>query len=662
MASTKQREFKAETRKVLNILTHSLYTNKEIFLRELVSNASDALDKLRFMQGRGEAPRAPELPLEIRLHVDKVQGTLTITDTGIGMTEEELIANLGTIAKSGSEAFASDMKAQKEQNGSEQAAEAEQADTEQVIESDQQGSQDAAGLIGRFGIGFYAVFMVADKVTVTSRPAFGDAVAHVWSSDGEGSFTVTPADPHDTIERGTTITAYIKESEKDFLEQYRLESIIRNHSSFIGFPIFLEDEHLNTTPALWREPKFSITKEQYAQFYSFLTYDQKPPLETVHLSVDAPVQFSALLFIPESDSQHFGVLRDKWGLDLYVHRVLIERENKLILPEFLAFLKGVVDTEDLPLNISRETLQDNIVLRKIAQTVTKQALTHLENMAEKNPEAYATFWKHHGHIFKLGYSDFVHRERIAKLLRFNASSHQDASALTSLTDYIARAKQGQKEIWYLAAPNREAAKVSPYLEVFAKKGLEVLFLYEPVDEFALETLGTFENFTFKAIEHADPASFEAFNDVEEETKLPPLDGDALTAFEALLGTIKTVLGDKIKDVRVSKRLADSPACLASPDDGITSSMDKIMRVLQKDDSVPQKILEVNRDHPLMRTLLRIHKANSADPQLTPMIQTLFDATLLLDGFMQDPYTFASRTTKFLENASAWYAEVKRVDE
>lgn len=644
MTTPESHEFRAETRKVLNILTHSLYTNKEIFLRELISNASDALDKLRFLQSRGENPRGEALPLEIRIDVDKVQNTLTITDTGIGMSEGEMIENLGTIAKSGSEQFVVNMA--KSTPNAEQSS-----DTSET-------APDAANLIGRFGIGFYAVFMVADKVEVTSRPAFGDSVAHVWTSDGTGTFTVTEAPADETLPHGTRVRAFIKDSDKEFLEQYRLEGIIRKHSSFIAFPVMLEGTRVNTTPALWREPKFSITKEQYADFYKFSTYDHQGPLDTLHLSVDAPVQFSALLFIPDADSDHFGAFRDKWGLDLYVRRVLIERENKHLLPDFLAFLKGVVDTEDLPLNISRETLQENIVLRKIAQTITKQALTYLEKLAENTPELYNAFWKHHGRILKLGYGDPLHRDRIAKLLRFNSSTMTDAEGLTSLDDYISRAKEGQKEIWYLAAPGREAAKVNPHLELFNKKGLEVLFLYEPVDEFALESLGKFGEFTFKAIEHADNATFDAFKDTEQSPTVPPLNGENLTAFEALLTTVQTVLGDKVKDVRVSHRLADSPACLVAADEGVTSSMDKIMRVLQKDDSIPKKIFEVNRDHPMLRTFLRIHKANPTDPQLASMINTLFDTTLLLDGFLQDPHALAARTTRLLENASAWYAEVK----
>ena len=628
-------EFRAETRKVLNILTHSLYSNREIFLRELVSNASDALDKLRFLQSREQqnTVRNPELPLEISITVDKVQNCLTLSDTGIGMTHDEMVENLGTIAHSGSEAF--------------------------LKEYVQGEASDASNIIGRFGIGFYSVFMVADKVEVTSLPALGDAPAWRWTSDGSGTFTMEQVDATD-LRRGTTIRAFLKEDDKEFLEKYRLEGIIRTHSSFIPFPILVDGERVNTTPALWREPKFSIKKEQYDEFYTFLTYDQKAPLDVLHLSVDAPVQFNALLFIPNVTQDYFGAYREHWGLDLYARRVLIQRENKELIPDYLAFLRGVVDTEDLPLNISRETLQENMVLRKIAQTVTKQTISHLEKMAKDKPDDYAAFWKLHGKIFKLGYSDFVNKDRITPLLRFNSSAKDDADGLTSLDEYISRARESQKEIWYVAAPSREAAKVNPHSEVFRRKGLEVLYLYEPVDEFALESLGSYKDYTFKAVEHADGALLDSFADTDEKPKSEPLSNEELNAFDTLLSTIRTVLGEQIKDVRVSHRLADSPACLVAPDEGVTSSMDKLMRVLQKDDSIPQKVFEVNRDHPLLRTMLKIAKADASDPQLAAMIQNLFDTTLLLDGYLKDPHALATRTTKLLEQAGAWYADIKKL--
>lgn len=635
-------EFRAEVRKVLNIITNSLYTNREIFLRELVSNASDALDKLRFQQNRGSAPRAPELPLEIRITTDKDAKTLTITDTGIGMTRDELVENLGTIARSGSEQFLADLAAE--------SAEKKEGD----------GTPDASNIIGRFGVGFYAVFMVADKVEVTSRPAFEDVPAYTWTSDGLGTFTVTEA-RDDAVQRGTVITAHLKEDAAEFLEKYRCESIIRKHSAFIPFPVFVDGDQINTTPALWREPKFSVTKEQYAEFYKFLTYDGKDPLDTLHLSVDAPVQFNALLFIPDTAQDFFGADRDRWGLDLYARRVLIQRENKELLPEYLGFLKGVVDTEDLPLNISRETLQENVLLRKIQQTITKQTLNHLEKLAESDKEKYNTFWLRHGRIFKLGYHDFVNRDRVAGLMRFNSSIHENAEELTSLDEYMARGKEGQKTIWYVASPTREAARLNPHLEVFRRKGLEVLFLYEPIDEFVMEGLSTYKEWTLKAVEHADDAALKDFSDTgEEQPKAAPLDDEDVTRFDALLARIKDILGDKVKEVRVSHRLADSPACLVSPDGGMTSSMEKLLRVMNKDDTVPQKVLEVNRDHPLLRTLLRIHKANPEDAMLTEMVQGLYDTSLLLDGYLKDPQALAGRTNKLMEQAGAWYAELRKL--
>jgi molecular chaperone HtpG len=634
-------EFRAEVRKVLNIITHSLYTNREIFLRELLSNASDALDKVRFLQNRGDSVREPELPLEIAVTVDKLAKTLTSTDSGIGMSREEMVENLGTIARSGSEQFLQDLAVSAKEK--------------------ENGQDDAANIIGRFGIGFYSVFMVADKVEVSSRSALDDVAAYVWSSDGEGAFTVTPAE--DGPARGTEIKAYLKEDALEFLEKYRLEGIIRRHSAFIPFAVKVENEQVNTTPALWREPKFSISTEQYAEFYQFLTHDTNAPLDTLHLSVDAPVQFNALLFIPDT-AQHdfFGAARDHWGLDLYVKRVLIQRENKDLLPEYLGFLKGVVDTEDLPLNISRETLQENVLLRKIQQTVTKQALTHLERLAAADKaEAYAQFWKLHGKIFKLGYHDYVHRERVAALMRFNSSIHDTGEAFCSLDDYTGRAKEGQKDIWYLAAPGREAAKLNPHGELFHKKGIELLYLFEPIDEFVVEGLGKYKDFTFRSVESAKDDALDAFDDAADAAapKTRELAEEELPAFDALIAGMKDILGDKVKDVRVSHRLADSPACLVSPE-GMTSSMEKLLRVMHKDETVPQKVLEINRDHPLARALLRIHKADAQDPLLGDMVQALFDNCLLMDGYLKDPHALAARANSLLERAGQWYAELRKL--
>lgn len=641
MPGSEQREFRAEVRKVLNILTNSLYTNREIFLRELVSNASDALDKLRYRANRGETPRLPDTPLEIRITLNKDAKTLTIADTGVGMTAEELADNLGTIARSGSEEFLADLPQQEGREGE---------------------PADASNIIGRFGVGFYSVFMVAEKVEVTSRPAFadGEPAAWRWTSDGLGTFTVEECADAEPA-RGTVIVAHLKEDAAEFLESYRVQSVIRKHSAFVPFPVLVDGERVNTQPALWREPKSSIKQEDYTAFYKHLTYDSADPLDVLHISVDAPVQFNALLYIPAATQDFFGADRDFWGLDLYARRVLIQHRNKEVIPDWLAFLKGVVDTEDLPLNISRETLQENRVLMKISQTITRQMLGHLEKMAKERPEVYEQFWKLHSKIFKLSYQDFALRERVAALMRFNSSRLDDGDALTGLEDYMSRAPEGQKTFWYLSAPNREAARLSPHLERFRKKGIEVLFLYEPVDEFVMEGLGTYKEWNFKAVENAADDALDAFADKENETpSVTPLSEDDSRSFDDLLKRIKEILGDRVTDVRISHRLADSPAVLVSPDGGMTSSMEKLFRAMHKDDSVPVKALELNRDHPLLRSLLRIFKADPQDKALAGMAELLFEGCLLREGYVKDPQALAGHANALMEQAAAWYTEVRKI--
>lgn len=660
MAKTKKHSFRAETQKVLSILTHSLYTNREIFLRELLSNASDALDKLRFLQSKGEPIRDAGLPLEIRISVNKDEGVLQIADTGLGMTEAELIDNLGTIAKSGSEQFLKDMEA--EAPSGDNAAKTD--DETGSGASEGKGATQASEIIGRFGIGFYSVFMVAESVDVISRSALGDEPPYLWSSTGSGSFTVKPLEEDEaaTFTRGTVIRARLKDDAKEFLDKNRLESAIRRHSNFLPFSIYLEDEQVNTTSALWREPKFSITQQQYADFYSYLTYDDKAPLDVLHLSVDAPVQFNALIFIPDSQQDYFGEQREQWGLDLYVRRVLIERSNSELIPQYLAFLKGVVDTEDLPLNISRETLQENIVLRKISQTVIKQVFSHLEKMAETDKDKYERFWKLHGKYFKFAFNDFTNRDRMAPLMRFS-SSHSDAdgtaSGLTSLDQYLARAKDGQNEIWYVAAPSPEAAKVNPHMERFRRKGIEVLYLLEPVDEFALESLGKYKDHAFKSVEQAESKDLEAFADLDETPAAKALNDEEKDSFGKLLERMKTILGDRVTDIRVSDRLSGSPAVLVSPD-GMSSSMEKLIRVMQKSDAVPQKTLEVNPDHPLMRALLKIHTDNAENSLLPELVDSLFDNVQLLDGYLGDPYLMADRALKLMDKAASWYVDLLKL--
>jgi molecular chaperone HtpG len=632
-------EFKTEIRQLLDILIHSLYTQKEIFLRELISNASDALDKRRWASGASaeEAEAGPDA--EIRITTDKAAGVLTIADTGIGMTREELIANIGTIAHSGSAEFVRAMAENKEG------------------EKGQDAAKTMEGLIGRFGVGFYSVYMAADEVTVTTRP-HGAAQGHAWTSDGQGSYTIE--DLGADVPEGTSVRIALKpDLAEQFTDPEALKRIIKRHSNFVAHPIYVDGERVNTVPALWREPKFQVRKEQYDEFYQFLTYDTDEPLSVIHTAVDAPVQFSALLFIPKHSRDPFGMGRDDWGLDLFVRRVLIQKQNKDLVPEWLSFVKGVVDTEDLPLNISRETLQDNLLIRKIQSSVVKTVIAELVKMAETDKDTYNLFWDAHSEILKGGCQDYAHKDKLAPLLRFNSSVHEDHLELTSFDEYIARAKAGQKEIYFLFGPSREACRLSPHAEIFRKKGIEVLYLFEPIDEFVMDALRDFDGHALVAAEHADMATLDGFENLERDETATPLNDDQKTTLDKLLARIKDVLGEAVTEVRVSRRLSGSPVCLANPDGNVTSSMDKIMRVISKDTSIPKKVLEVNPDHALVRNMLTIYEKDANDPFIDQAANQLFESALLLEGYLTDPHALVGRVQDLLTKSSGWYVDARK---
>lgn len=625
-------EFKAEVKELLNILVHSLYTNREIFLRELVSNASDALDKLRFQSTKGVEIANGDLPYEIAITFDKDKNILYVKDTGIGLTDEEIIKNIGTIAKSGSAEFIKQVSDSKESVGN---------------------------IIGKFGVGFYSVFMVADQVVITSKSYKPDAKPIRWASDGLGSYTLDILD--EDISRGTSIEIHLKEDAKEFVEKYRIENIIKTHSNFIQFPILVEGEKVNKLTAIWREPKSNITKEQYNEFYKFLSYDNEEPLKTIHVSVDAPIQFTGLMFIPGKNFDFFGSQRDDYGLDLYVRRVLIQHKNKDLLPEYLSFVKGVVESEDLPLNISRETLQENVIFNKISNSVTTQVLNNLKKMAEEDAELYKKFWTEHGKIFKIGYGDYSNHDKFMELLRFNSSANTDATEITSLDEYVKRLKADQKNIYYVFGSSRDAVLLDPHMEIFRKKGIEVLFLYDPADEFVISSLGTYKEYEFKSVEQADLKKLEEFEDVEKsEDKNEKLSDDESKLLDNLLTKIKEILGDKITEVKISQRLDKSPACLVNPDDSMSSSMQKIMQIMNKDASVPKKSMEINKDHKLIRNLIKVYKANNDDNYITEVVEQLYDTSLLLEGYLADPHKLVGRINAMLEESSNWYTQVKNI--
>ncbi|MHB9039358.1 MAG: molecular chaperone HtpG [Melioribacteraceae bacterium] len=631
--STKKYEFKAEIKKLLDILVHSLYTSREIFLRELISNASDALDKLRFESNRGTEMFDKDLPLEIKIEFDEKKKLLTVTDTGIGMTRDEMIANIGTIAKSG---------------------------TEEFVKLIAETKADASNIIGKFGVGFYSVFMVAHEVIVKTKSFRNDEKAVEWKSDGLGEYEIIDLD--EKLPRGTKVEVYLKDDAVEFAEKWRLENIIKKHSNFISYPIFLEKEKINTVSALWREPKSSITKEQYDEFYKFLSYDSESPMDIIHKSVDAPIQFNVLLFIPKKSNDFFWQDRENYGLDLYVRRVLIQHKNKELLPEYLSFVKGVVDSEDLPLNISRETLQENVVFTKIASSVSSTIFNYLADKAKSDPTSYNDFWKEHGKIFKLGYSDFSNHDKYLELIRFNSSFCKDKDELTSLADYASRMKEGQKEIYFITGTNREAIKSDPHMEIFKNKGLEVLYLIDPIDEFVVQSIHKYKDYDFKSAESVDSKKISEIKNVEEKkNEIEELSKDDEKQFFSLLSKMKSILSDRVEDVVKSDRLVDSASCIVSKDEGLSAAMQKILRMTNKEMGQQKKIFEVNPNHKLVRNLIKVFKVDSNDDFIVNVTEQLFESALLQEGSLDDPHTLIQRLNKSLEQSSDWYVEVKKIN-
>lgn len=609
-------KFQAEVSELLKLVINSLYSHKEIFLRELISNASDAIDRLRF-----RAISEPELlsdgaPLEIRLLTDAEAGTLTIEDTGVGMTHDELVENLGTIAHSGSRAF---------------------------IEKLQGG--DKPSLIGQFGVGFYSAYLVADRVTVTSRAA-GASEAFTWSSDARDSFSVEPAE---RAGRGTTIVLHLKEDQKQFLEEWELRDLVRRYSDYVSHPIKLqhgegdkkgEFEVVNKASALWQRRPADVTQEQYDDFYRHLTHDFEAPLAQTHFRVEGNLQFSGILFFPKKAPNDLFQAQGKRGVHLFVKRVFIMEDCDEVLPPWLRFVRGVVDSDDLPLNVSRELLQDSAVVRTIRKQVIKRALDRLEEMATSEADSYATFWKEFGPVLKEGIAtDHEYQERLANLARF-ASTHGDA--LTSLADYVSRMPEGQADIYFAIGESPAAVAQSPYLEALRQHNYEVLLLSDPVDEWTVDALREYQG---KKLVSAMRADLKLADKTEEQKK---------TAEEAgpLLDRIKSVLTGKVIDVRPSDRLTDSPAVLVVPPGAHHAPMEQMLRAAGRTGVVARRILEINPGHPLIRSLQALHERDASSTQVQEWVETLYDQAVLMEGGrLEDPNRFARRLTALLQHAA-----------
>ncbi|MDY7536961.1 molecular chaperone HtpG [Undibacterium sp. RTI2.1] len=630
--------FQAEVKQLLQLMIHSLYSNKEIFLRELISNASDAADKLRFEAINNAALYESDPELKIKVSFDKAARTITIADNGIGMTREEAIAHLGTIAKSGTKEFFG------------------------KLSGDQQ--KDAA-MIGQFGVGFYSGFIVADKITVESRRAGTAADAGVrWESEGAGDFSVEDITKAD---RGTSITLHLREGEDDFLSSWKLKSVIRTYSDHISLPILMQKEEwdeekkeqvtkdeletINQASALWARSKSDIKPEQYDEFYKHISHDYSAPLTHTHNRVEGRSEYTQLLYIPARAPFDMWDRNKRGGIKLYVKRVFIMDDAEQLMPVYLRFVKGVIDSNDLPLNVSREILQESRDIKAIREGSTKRVLGMLEDLAnaegdgdsQAKKDKYASFWTEFGQVLKEGIGeDAGNKERIAKLLRF-ASTHNDSDAQTvSLADYLSRVKEGQEKIYYVTADNYGAAKNSPHLEIFRKKGVEVLLLTDRVDEWMLSFLSDFEGKELVSVAKGDlnlgTLEDEAEKKQHEETE---------TQFKDLVEKMKTALADKAKDVRVTFRLTDSPACLVADDNELSGNLMRMLKAAGQAAPESKPILEVNPDHPLVQRLKYEEK------KFDDWANILFDQAMLAEGgSLADPSSFVKRLNEMLLNVAA----------
>lgn len=611
-------EFRAEIQQLLDILIHSLYKEREIFLRELVSNAADALGRLQFEMLTNRDVFEPDAALEIHIDVDPQARTITVADSGIGMTRDELVENLGTIAHSGARAF---LKA---------------------LQEDQRASVDQ---IGQFGVGFYSAFMVADEITVISRSYLPDAQAYAWKSDGSNSFTVEPAERE---HRGTSVILKLKQDADEFLQTYRLENIVKRYSDFVPFPVYVGDKVANQKTALWRQPPAQVSEEQYHDFYRHLTYDVQKPMLYTHLVVDTPIQIFSILYVPSRRDYGLLAARSDHGLRLYSRKVLIQEHNKELLPNYLRFVEGVVDSDDLPLNVSREMVQTNRVLNTIKRNLVRKLTGALEDMARDRPDDYRAFWKEFGAFIKEGMAtEPGDRDRLADLLRFH-SSRSEGDELVSLRDYVERMIEGQKEIYYAFGDDLASIRVSPHLDAFKARNIEVLFLTEPIDSFMIMGLSEYDG---KKLRNVDDASLELPGQEIQKSEAKR-DLAQEKAFDVLLDRFRTVLGERVTEVRAARLLVDSPCRLVNPTSAPGSEIHRVYRLLNEDYQVPKKIMEVNPSHPLVINLREMTKDAPQDPLIDQCIEQLYENALLVEGIHPNPAAMIGRIQKLMEAATA----------
>ncbi len=638
------KKFETEVQQLLDLVIHSLYSNKDIFLRELVSNASDAVDKVRFESQSNEALLEGNADWKIKLVPDKAAGTLTISDNGIGMSMGEVEENIGIIARSGTRAFMEGLKGK--------------------------NLQEHPELIGQFGVGFYSSFMVADRVTLTTRRAGDKDAATRWESAGDGSYTIENCEK---ATRGTEIVLHLKEEAREYLEEWKIRSIIKKYSDYVQYPVAMDitrtepakgvdgkeiegggeiekttEETLNSMKAIWARPKGEITEEEYEEFYKHISHDFEKPLQTIHYSVEGISEFKALLYIPSHRPFDLFHREHQRGVHLYVKRVFITDNCEALLPDYLRFMKGVVDSSDLPLNVSRELLQEDVQIKRIQKNLVTKILGQLAEMKEKTPEEYLKFYKEFGQVLKEGiHFDFANKEKIQELLLFE-SSKTEPEKLVTLKEYVERMPEAQKEIYFITGTSRASVEQSPHLEIFRKKNFEVLFLTDPVDEWVTQGLTEYDGKKLKAVDRGDLEIESEEEKKEQEAKKE----EASQQYKDVLNFIGEKLKDRVKEVRLSSRLTDSACCLVADQYGLNANMERILKAMNQEVPESKRILELNPDHPIMGALAGMYQEDKENKKLDDYCDLLYDQGLLTEGSpITDPLRFSRLVSELMVKAA-----------
>ena len=641
--ATEKKEFKTEVQQLLDLVIHSLYSNKDIFLRELISNGSDAIDRLRFEALSNKELIKDDPEFRIKLFVDNEAKTLRIEDNGIGMTRDELEENIGTIAHSGTRQFMEELKKSK--------------------------AKASPELIGQFGVGFYSAFMVADNVVLKTRPATGDE-SWTWESSGDGTYEISEGGRD---KRGTEITLHLNESSRDYIVEFRLRQIIKKYSDFVEYPVVMDiirdetpmddegkpkegaekqttvtEETLNSMKAIWMRPKSEVKKEEYNEFYKHVSHDYTDPLKTIHYSAEGKIEFKALLYLPaKAPFDMFQQEGTKHGIHLYVKRIFIMDNCEALLPRYLRFAKGVVESNDLPLNVSREILQEDVIIKKIEKSVTTKILSELKSMMKKSEEDYLSFYREFGKVLKEGIEvDPTNKDKIKDLLLFESSTTEPGKYV-SLREYTERMVLDQKEIYYITGTSRSAVENSPHLEVFKKKEIEVLFMTEPVDEFILSGFGEYDKKKLKSIAQGDIDL-----GTEEEKKIADEQKKETSGkYKKLIKKVQDSLKDYVKEVRLSDRLTDSASCLVTDDGDMNPQMERIFAAMNQPVPETKRILELNPDHPVIETMNDLFAADKKNSKLADYSELLYDQALLTEGIaIKDPAKFARLVTNLMVQA------------